>query len=210
MSAHCHHHPHSETELNSPAYRRVLWAALIINAGLFVVEIGAGWMAGSVALLADAVDFFSDSVNYGLSLFVLGMAAVWRSRAALFKGLTMGALGVFVLARAAWVVWAGGVPDAFTMGVVGVLALVANGVVAVMLYAWRRGDANMRSVWICSRNDAIGNLAVLAAALGVLGTDTRWPDLIVAGIMGGLALWGAASVIAAARNELRELSLPPH
>ena len=167
----------------SPRYRRVLWAALFINACMFVVELVGGLHTGSVSLLADAVDFFGDAANYGLSLLVLGMALTWRARAALLKGLSMGAFGVFVLGRAAWSLAEGTVPEPLAMGAIGALALVANVAVAAMLYAWREGDANMRSVWLCSRNDAIGNLAVMAAALGVFGTGSAWPDLAVAVVM---------------------------
>jgi Co/Zn/Cd efflux system component len=149
------------------------------------------------------VDFFGDAANYGISLLVLGMALHWRARAALFKGLSMAVFGVFVLGRAAWSLSAGTLPEAITMGTVGSLALVANVAVALMLYAWRDGDANMRSVWLCSRNDAIGNVAVMAAALGVFGTGSAWPDLAVAVVMGGLALNAAWSVIGQARAELR-------
>ena len=187
----------------STRYRRVLGAALAINAAMFVIELGAGLQAGSVSLLADAVDFFGDAVNYGISLLVLGLALTWRARAALFKGLTMGAFGVFVLGWAAWSAAAGTVPDPVTMGAIGALALTANVAVAVMLYAWRDGDANMRSVWLCSRNDAVGNVAVMAAALGVFGTGSAWPDLIVAAVMGILALTAARSIIQQARAELR-------
>ena len=187
----------------SPRYRRVLWVALVINALMFGVELAAGLKAGSVSLLADAVDFFGDAANYGISLLVLGMALHWRARAALFKGLSMAVFGVFVLGRAAWSLSAGTLPEAITMGTVGSLALVANVAVALMLYAWRDGDANMRSVWLCSRNDAIGNVAVMAAALGVFGTGSAWPDLAVAVVMGGLALNAAWSVIGQARAELR-------
>jgi Co/Zn/Cd efflux system component len=176
---------------------------LVVNALMFAVEIGAGLQAGSVSLLADAVDFFGDAANYGISLLVLGMALTWRARAALFKGLTMGAFGVFVLGRAAWSVAMGVVPEPVTMGAVGALGLLANLSVAAMLFAWRGGDANMRSVWLCSRNDAIGNVAVMAAALGVFGTGTGWPDLAVAVVMGLLALSAARSVVQQARAELR-------
>jgi len=187
----------------SARFRRILWVALVVNAAMFVIELSAGWKAGSVSLLADAVDFLGDSANYAVSLFVLALAAPWPSRAALLKGLTMGAYGVFVLAQAGWAAVQGTVPDAGTMGAVGVLALVANVIVAVLLYAFRDGDANMRSVWLCSRNDAIGNIAVLIAALGVSGTRTGWPDLIVALVMGVLGLTAARSVVAQARGELR-------
>lgn len=202
MSASCCGEDSKTASAVSPQYRRVLWIALVVNLAMFGVEIFAGWRAGSVSLLADAVDFFGDGVNYGLSLFVLSLAAVWRSRTALLKGATMGAYGLFVLGHAAWSALQGTVPEAATMGIVGVIALLANVGVAVLLYAWREGDANMRSVWLCTRNDAIGNVAVLLAALGVLGTHSGWPDLIVAVVMGGLALSAARAVIVHARAEL--------
>jgi Co/Zn/Cd efflux system component len=204
MSEHCSHHACSPPPAaQSPRYRRVLWAALLINAAMFVLELAGGLQAGSVSLLADAVDFFGDAVNYGISLLVLGMALAWRARAALFKGWCMAAFGVFVLGRAVWSAGQGTVPEPLTMGVIGALALLANVAVAVLLYAWREGDANMRSVWLCSRNDAIGNVAVMAAALGVFGTGSAWPDLAVATVMGGLALTAARSVILQAQGELR-------
>ena len=187
----------------SPRYRRALWTALVINAVMFGVELVAGLQAGSVSLLADAIDFFGDAANYGVSLLVLGLSLAWRARAALLKGWTMGAFGVFVLGQAAWTAAAGTVPEPATMGAIGALALLANLAVAGMLYAWRDGDANMRSVWLCSRNDAIGNVAVMAAALGVFGTGSAWPDLVVAAVMGSLALAAAWSVIRQARGELR-------
>lgn len=189
--------------IQSARFRRVLWAALVVNATMFGVELAAGLRAGSVSLLADAVDFFGDAVNYGVSLLVLGMALRWRARAALLKGLTMGAFGVFVLGRAAWAAVSGAVPEPITMGAIGTLALVANVAVALMLYAWREGDANMRSVWLCSRNDAIGNLAVMAAALGVFGTGSSWPDLVVAAVMAALAMTAARSVATQAWTELQ-------
>ncbi|MCX7556640.1 cation diffusion facilitator family transporter [Xanthomonadaceae bacterium JHOS43] len=189
----------------SPRYRRVLWAALLINAAMFGIEISAGLQARSVSLLADSVDFFGDAANYGISLMVLGMTLTWRARAALLKGLTMGAFGLFVLGRAAWSAATGTVPEPMTMGAIGALALLANVSVAAMLYAWREGDANMRSVWLCSRNDAIGNLAVMAAALGVFGTGRSWPDLAVSVVMGVLALTAARSVIHQAVAELRSV-----
>lgn len=205
MSDSCHSHGCSSPTdaAQSPRYRRVLWAALFINAAMFGVELVAGLRADSVSLLADAVDFLGDAANYGVSLLVLGMAVMWRSRAALLKGLCMGAFGVFVLGRAVWAVASGTVPEALTMGAVASAALVANVAVAWMLYAWREGDANMRSVWLCSRNDAIGNLAVMAAALGVFGTGSAWPDLGVALVMATLALLAARSVVAQALHELR-------
>lgn len=205
----CSHGCATPSAARSPRYRRVLWAALIVNAMMFGIELAGGLHAGSVSLLADAVDFLGDAANYGISLLVLGMALRWRARAALFKGLTMGAFGVFVLARAAWSATTGTVPEPVTMGAIGALALLANVAVAAMLYAWREGDANMRSVWLCSRNDAIGNLAVMAAALGVFGTGSAWPDLAVAAIMGSLALAAAVSVVRQAATELRPAAAGP-
>jgi Co/Zn/Cd efflux system component len=192
------------TSSTDPAYRRVLWVALAVNAGMFGVEIFSGWKAGSVSLLADAVDFFGDAANYAVSLFVLGLAPIWRSRTALVKGLTMGGYGLFVLGMAAWNLAAGTLPQASTMGTIGSMALVANVLVAILLFAYRNGDSNMRSVWLCTRNDAIGNLGVLLAALGVFGTGSGWPDLAVASIMGILGILAARSVIGQARRELGE------
>ena len=192
-----------------PRYRRVLWIALWVNALMFGVEIVGGLSAGSVSLLADAVDFLGDAANYGISLFVLGLAASWRSRTAMVKGATMGAYGIFVLGTALWHLQAGTVPKAETMGLIGFIALVANCSVAALLYAFRNGDANMRSVWLCTRNDAISNMAVLLAALGVFGTGSGLPDLLVASVMGVLGLSAAYSVMTHARRELREASVAP-
>lgn len=183
-------------------YRRILWIALMVNALMFAVELAGGVRAQSVSLLADAIDFFGDAANYGISLFVLGMAIVWRSRAALWKGITMGAYGAFVLGKAAWNISLGTVPEPLTMGSIGLLAFIANVIVAALLFAYREGDANMRSVWLCSRNDAIGNCAVMLAALGVWGVNSGWPDVAVAALMGGLAMSAARSVVAHARAEL--------
>ena len=195
-----------KTALNDPKWRRVLWIALIINAAMFGVEIVAGVAADSRALQADALDFLGDSANYAISLGVAGMALSWRARAALLKAATMLAFGLWVFASAVWGFIAGTTPQAETMGLIGALALVSNVVVALMLYRWRTGDANMRSVWICSRNDAIGNLAVMAAALGVFGTGQGWPDLLVAAIMAGLAIWGSVDVVRHARGDLASVA----
>ncbi len=192
----------SSNTVVSPRYRRALWVALILNAVMFFVEIVGGLQSGSVSLLADAVDFAGDAANYGLSLAVLSMGLVWRARAAWVKGVTMGAYGVLVLAKTAWVAAQGIPPEPMTMGLVALLALAVNVGVAIMLYAWRNGDANMRSVWLCSRNDAIGNVAVAIAALGVFGTGTAWPDLLVAGVMATLALTASVTVVRHARAEL--------
>lgn len=209
MSCDCHDHCTIESRGREsaahPGWRRALWIALVLNALMFVVELLAGLRADSVSLLADAVDFAGDAANYGLSLAVLGMAAVWRSRAALVKGLSMAAYGLFVIGKAAWVLHSGAVPEPLTMGVVGALALAVNAGVAALLYAFRSGDANMRSVWLCSRNDALSNIAVMLAALGVFGTGRAWPDLAVAGVMALLALSAGVSVV---RQSLAELRAP--
>lgn len=186
------------------AYRRVLWIALAVNAAMFVVELIAGAIAGSASLQADAMDFLADAANYVISLVVLGMALTWRARAALLKGLSLGVLGLWVAGQTAWNAIAQTVPEAHVMGVVGALALLANLGVAAMLYFHRDGDANRRSVWICSRNDAIANLAVLGAAAGVFGTGTGWPDIVVAAIMAGLALTGATQIVRQASAELKQ------
>ena len=176
---------------------------------MFVVELVASWSSGSVSLLADSIDFFGDAANYALSLAVLGMALTVRTKAALVKAACMGVFGVFVLGKALWSLKAGAPPEAATMGAIGTTALLVNGGVAWTLYRFRTGDANMRSVWLCSRNDAIGNLAVMFAALGVFGTGSAWPDLLVAGVMSVLALTGAFSVLRHAREELRDAVASP-
>ncbi|ODV14269.1 MAG: cation transporter [Thiobacillus sp. SCN 64-317] len=198
-----------------PAYRRALWIALVLNALMFGVEIVASFAAQSVSLLADAVDFLGDAGNYGVALFVLGMAPLWRSRTALWKGWLMVGYGVFVLGKSAWQWSAGVVPEPAVMGWVSLLALAVNVGVAVLLYAHRQGDAQARSVWLCSRNDALGNLAVMAAAAGVWATARGWPaagvwatargwpDIVVALVLAALALSSGVSVIRHARDELR-------
>lgn len=190
----------------NPRYRKVLWIALIINALMFLVEIVGGLKSGSVSLLADAVDFAGDAANYGLSLTVLAMGLLWRARAAWVKGVTMGLYGLFVLGKASWAALAGVPPEPFTMGMIALLALAANVSVALMLYAFRDGDANMRSVWLCSRNDAIVNVAIAVAAVGVFGTDSVWPDLFVAIIIAALALSASISVMRQARREIASVS----
>ena len=204
MSANCPNCQSSQRVGHAPAagYRRVLWIALLVNALMFGVEIVAGLTSGSVSLLADAIDFFGDAANYGITLAVLGLGLAWRSRAAWLKAASMLAFGVFVLGRGAWSMWQGAAPDPLTMGMIGMLALAANLGVAALLYAFRSGDANMRGVWLCTRNDAIGNVAVMLAALGVFGTGTPWPDLAVASVMGGLAISAGWTVMRQARREL--------
>jgi Co/Zn/Cd efflux system component len=201
MSVHCC--APERPELTDIRYRRVLWAALVINGTMFLIEIVAGLMAGSVSLQADALDFLGDVANYGISLSVMGMALNYRAKAALIKGATMGLFGLWVIGAIVWHAVYGTLPHAVTMGEVGLAALVANAAVFGLLWTSRKGDSNMRSAWLCSRNDVIGNLAVLLAAVGVFGTGTGWPDVIVAAIMAGIGLQGAAQVIRHALEELR-------
>lgn len=193
----------SETARSDPRWRRVLWTALIVNAAMFFVEMVAGTAADSRALQADALDFLGDAANYAVSLAVVGAALAWRARAALMKSLFMLGFAGWVLASAIFAFVNGTAPDPATMGAIGALALTANVGVALLLYRHRTGDANMRSVWICSRNDAIGNVAVMIAALGVFGTGSAWPDLIVAMIMAALALTGGIQVMRQAWGEMR-------
>ena len=197
------HHCSDARPLNSPAWRRALWIALLVNAGMFLAEIIAGVAAGSASLQADALDFLGDAANYAISLSVAGMVLTWRAWAALLKGASLAVLGLWVIGSTAWHAYVGTLPSAEVMGVVGLLALLSNAGVALMLYRFRGGDANMRSVWICSRNDAIGNLAVLLAAAGVFGTGTGWPDIIVASIMAALGISGGWQIVRQARGELR-------
>jgi Co/Zn/Cd efflux system component len=193
----------------APAYRRRLWIVIAINAAMFVVEIAAGALAGSRALQADALDFLGDALTYGLSLAVIGRPVAVRSAAALAKGLSLSAMGLWVAGSTAWAVFVVGAPRAEVMGVVGFLALAANLASVALLMPWRDGDANVRSVWLCSRNDAIGNVAVMAAALGVWATASRWPDLVVAAALAALFLSSAAQIVAQALRERRAAAAPP-
>jgi Co/Zn/Cd efflux system component len=201
----CSHHHQPDPHRADAGYRRALWAVLAINALMFLVETGAGLAAGSASLQADALDFLGDSANYAISLFVAGMALRYRALAALAKGGTMGVFGLWVIATVAWHAMLGTLPDAITMGAVGFAALAANAASFGLLWAYRGGDANMRSAWICTRNDVVGNIAVLLASAGVFGTGTGWPDLVVAVVMAGLAIQGAIVVL---RQSLAELRRP--
>ncbi len=184
-------------------YRRVLWTVLGLNLVGLAVEAGAGVLSGSLALQADALDFLGDAANYGIALFVLARSLRWRASAALAKGLAMGLFGLWVLAAALYKTFVVGAPSAAIMGLAGAAALAVNVGCALLLLRFRQGDANMRSVWLCSRNDAIGNIAVLAAAGAVALTASRWPDLLVAALIAGLALSSSLQVIRQARGELR-------
>ena len=189
----------------SRAYKKVLWTVIAINGAMFLVEMTAGLHAGSQALQADALDFFGDTATYAISLMVLGQALHLRAKAALFKGLSLAAFGLYVLGSSLYHMIFIGQPEPLTIGVVGLLALAANVVSAGLLFRFRDGDANVRSVWLCSRNDAIGNVAVIFAAGGVWLTATAWPDLIVAVVMALLFLNGARQIIGQALGELRQV-----
>lgn len=202
MACTCSHEP-APQKPNSK-FRTALWIALFINLSMFLVELIGGAYAHSSALWADSLDFFGDAVNYGISLAVLGASLYWRATVALFKGLTMALFGLVVIAKTAYAYVQGIPPEAVTMGVIGVLALIANVVAAVVLYAFRDGDSNMQSVWLCSRNDAIGNVAVILAAVGVFGTGSLIPDLIVALVISILGLTGGYQVIKKAVQERKQ------
>jgi Co/Zn/Cd efflux system component len=199
MSEHCCPAPKPSTDVS---YRRVLWIALFANLAMFAVELVASAWSGSSALAADAADFLGDSANYALSLGAIALGGAWVSRVALLKGAAMSVYGIAVLAYAGWRAWLGVAPEPLTMGVVGTLALAVNFSVAALLYRFREGDANMRSVWLCTRNDVIANLAVLVAAAGVFGTGTVWPDVAVAALLALLGLSSGRIVIRQARAEL--------
>ncbi|MEP3112709.1 cation transporter [Nisaea sp.] len=190
----------------SAAYRRALWAVILINGVMFFIEMAAGFGAGSMALKADALDFLADTATYALSFYVIGKAARVRASAALFKGISLAFMGLWVFASTAYQVLVVGVPEAVVMSTVGVLAFVANMASVGLLYRFRDGDANVRSVWLCSRNDAIGNVAVVMAAAGVWQTGTGWPDLAVAAVMAGLFCWSSFQIIRQGLGEMRAVS----
>ena len=202
MSAGCCHNAPSFEGL-SAAYRRILWLVIAINAAMFLVEIAAGVAARSEALKADALDFLGDSATYALSLWVIGQSPRRRASVALFKGLRLIVFALWVLGSTLYRAVVLGLPEPVTMGAVGTLALVANVICALLLMRYRNGDANVRSVWLCSRNDAIGNVAVVLAASGVWASGTPWPDLLVAGLLASLFLYSATVIVRLALAELK-------
>jgi Co/Zn/Cd efflux system component len=203
MSAGCCNHNHGTFEGVSADYKRRLWIVIALNAAMFVVEMTAGRIAGSQALQADALDFFADALTYGMSLAVIGAALRVRATAALAKGISLFGMGLWVFGSTVYAVFVLGVPQAEVMGFIGFLALLTNLASVLILVRYKDGDANVRSVWLCSRNDAIGNVAVMVAALGVWGTATGWPDVIVAGIMAGLFLSSSVQIVTRALAEWR-------
>ena len=201
------HHTHTETDdqhaRRDKSFRVALWLALVLNLAMFFVEITAGVLARSVSLQADAIDFFGDSANYSLSLFVLGMSLRARAYAALIKAASMGLFGLWVIGSALYFLVTASVPEPIVMGPVAILALIVNVAVAFLLYVHRDGDANRRSVWLCSRNDAISNVAVFAAAGLVWMTSSGWPDVAVALVMAYLSLTSAWVIFRQASDEIR-------
>lgn len=203
MSASCGHHDLKFDGL-SPAFKRALWIVIGLNGVMFLVEMTAGALSGSQALQADALDFLGDTATYALSLYVIGMSIRARSNAALIKGISLAVMGAWVLGATIYQTLILGVPAAEVMGIVGVLALAANLASVVVLMRYKDGDANVRSVWLCSRNDAIGNIAVMLAAVGVWLTGTAWPDLAVAALMAGLFFWSSLQIIRQALSEKKD------
>lgn len=198
----------SKAALNDPRWRKVLWIALGLNSAMFGIEIIAGALAHSRSLQADALDFLGDAANYAISLGVAGLALHWRARAALLKGTTILLFGIGVLGSAGWGLIHGASPNPYAMSGVGIIALLVNVSVALMLYRYRTGDANMRSVWICSRNDAINNLMVIGAGLTVLWSGSGLPDLIVAFTMAALGISGGWQIVRQSLWELKEQREP--
>lgn len=197
----------------SPDYKRRLWAVIAINGLMFLVEMTAGQLARSQALQADALDFFADAITYGISLAVIGASVRVRTTAAAAKGVSLFLMGLWVFGSTVWRVFHNGVPEAPVMGLIGLLALAANLLSVMLLMSYKDGDANVRSVWLCSRNDAIGNVIVMIAALGVWGTATAWPDLAVAATMAGLFLSSSVQILQQSWQEWKKgeaVSLDPH
>ena len=204
----CCNHEQNTFDGMSDDYKRRLWIVIAINATMFAVEMIAGQLAGSQALKADALDFFGDALTYAISLAVIGSSLAIRANAALFKGASLLLMGLWVLGSTIYQLFVVGVPSAPVMGVIGFLALLANLASVLLLVAYKDGDSNVRSVWLCSRNDAIGNVAVMFAALGVWGTATGWPDLIVAAVMAALFLSSAFQIIRQALQERAQAAAP--
>lgn len=196
---------HSHNVTQTARYRRVLWAVFGINAVMFLVEFAMSYASGSVSLLADSLDFLGDAGNYGISLFVLSASLATRAKASLLKGITMGLFGAYVFITTGYRFYLGEMPNYHEMGLVGVLAFIANGVSVWLLYAFREGDSNMRGVWLCSRNDMLGNLLVLLAAVAVYLTQSNLPDLLVALAMVFLAISSAWAICRQAMGELRSV-----
>ena len=189
-------HDHSQTfDGMNDEYKRRLMLVTAINVGMFVVEFSAGHLAGSQALQADALDFFADGVTYALSFWAIGRPQRVRTGAAVLKGVSLLAMGIWIAASTLYQFFVHGLPEAQVMGLIGFLALGANLLSVYLLFAYKDGDANIRSVWLCSRNDAIGNVAVMVAAVLVGWLNNGAPDLIVAGVMAALFLTSSYQIL---------------
>lgn len=205
----CHDHCNNSGQSGvSAEYRKVLWICLIANAVMFVAQMIASYAAHSVALLANSADFFSDAANYGISLYVLNQSLRQRAKASLFKGISLGLVGLWVAFETLHHALQPELPKPLIMAVISAVALAVNVGCAMLLYKYRGGDSNRESVWICSRNDAIGNIAVMIAAAGVFASSTIWPDIIVAAILGWLAVSGSWRIIKSAKKELKKSPEP--
>ncbi|WP_419852513.1 cation diffusion facilitator family transporter [Actinobacillus pleuropneumoniae] len=187
----------------SSKYKKALWIVLILNLSMFFVEIVMGVKSGSTSLLSDSLDFLGDSANYLISLIVLPMALSYRAKASMIKGLTMGGFGLFILMTTIYRVFYGEMPSSSEMSIVGFLALLVNVSAVLILLKFRDGDSNVRSVWVCSRNDAIGNVAVILAGMAVYLFQSKYPDLIVAFVLAFLALQASQEIIKRAWAELK-------
>lgn len=195
--------PQTKKPTVDPVYRRILWVALLLNATMFCAEFAASFLADSISLQADSIDFLGDAVNYGVSLYVLSSSIRTRAWASIVKGSTMGLFGFWVIIEVGSHMLTGAAPQPSVMTTMGFLALAVNVSVAFMLFKYRDGDSNMTSVWLCSRNDAIGNIAVVLAAGGVHYTSTMWPDLVVAFGMGSLSIHSSYLILKKAKTELK-------
>lgn len=201
MVSKCNDSCSSESLGTDGKYRIILWICLIANAAMFVVQTTGSYQALSVSLLANALDFLSDAANYGISLFVLGSSLRNKAKASFFKGASLGLVGLWVAFETLHHALQPELPKPLTMTLLSLIGLAVNIGCAALLYRYRSGDSNRESVWICSRNDAIGNVAVIAAAGGVFFSKTIWPDIIVAAILGWLAITGAWRIIIKAKKE---------
>ena len=197
----------SSSEVQAPivsrSYRRALWIVVALNVGFGLIEIVGGFIAGSQALKADALDFIGDGLITMLAVIALGRSMLWRARSALIQGIFLGALGLGVLGSTLFRLINQQRPEVDVMGILGLIALGVNVAAAAVLVPHRSGDANARAVWLFSRNDAIGNAAVVVAAIFVAWTETSWPDLLVAALISVLFMHSALAIIRDARWDLR-------
>ena len=202
----CEHDDIDLAALQVKSFRQILWVVLFINGIMFIAEFSSAFFAGSVSLQADALDFLGDTVTYALTLMALGFSLKVRAKVALFKGVSLGLLGLWVYGQMLYYFFLDQAPSYEIMGTMGIIAFCANLISAILLYRYRVGDSNMQSVWLCSRNDAIGNLAIIVAASGVFATGAAWPDFMVATIMATLSVTASIRIIKVAMNEVRETS----